>query len=319
MTIRELNAAGITDPQLRQAYARCRRLNAEHGKTYYLATRMLTPAQRPAIHALYGFARYADDIVDLPPAEATSADIAGALQDVADALVRGLTTGHSRDPILAAVVDSAQRFGIERELFDDFLASMRMDLTVERYPTRSDLYRYTRGSAEVIGLQVLPVLGTVTSRSEAAPAAAALGLAFQLTNFLRDVAEDYERGRIYLPLDELAACGVDEDRLGWCVTNRRTDPRMTEALRFQIAATREVYAQAVLGIAMLAPVSRLCVQTAYTLYSEILGRIEAAEYDVFSHRASVGTARKVRVGVAALAKAVWTRRFAMPASETVVQ
>jgi phytoene synthase len=304
----ELDAAGITEPHLRRAYVRCRRLNAQHGKTYFLATRMLAPAQRPAIHALYGLARYIDDIVDLPPAGATVADVDASLAEVSDALRHGLTDGESSDPVLAAAVDTIGRFGIDHSLFDDFLTSMRMDLTVERYATRAELYRYTRGSAEVIGLQVLPVLGTVTPRGEAAPAAAALGLAFQLTNFLRDVAEDYDRGRIYLPLDELAASGVDPERIGWCVRNRRTDPRVTAALRAQIAATRAVYAKAEPGINQLAAVSRPCVRTAYVLYSEILQRIEDAEYDVFSRRASVGTRRKLVVGTAALAQAVWVRR-----------
>ncbi|ADB32915.1 Phytoene synthase [Kribbella flavida DSM 17836] len=305
----ELDAAGIKEPRLREAYARCRQLNAEHGKTYFLATRMLAPAQRPAVHALYGFARFADDVVDVPPAGATPADVAASLEQVAQALGHGLDDGRSQDPIIAAVVDCAGRFGIGRDLFDDFLTSMRMDLTVERYPTRADLYRYTRGSAEVIGLQVLPVLGTVTSRAEAAPAAAALGLAFQLTNFLRDVAEDYERGRVYLPLDELAAHGVDDELIGWCVANRRTEPRMTEALRAQIAATRAVYAQARPGIAMLSPISRPCVRTAYVLYSEILDRIEAAGHDVFSRRAHVHGFRKATVAGAALAKGIVARRL----------
>ncbi|MFK4088215.1 phytoene/squalene synthase family protein [Kribbella sp. NPDC020789] len=299
--------AGIVDPRLRSAYAECRRLNAEHGKTYYLATRMLTPEQRPAIHALYGFARYADDIVDLPPEGATIADVTAALDAVSNDLWAGLDSGHSDNPVLAAVVDTIHRYRIGRDLFEDFLTSMRMDLTVERYATRQDLSRYTRGSAEVIGLQVLPVLGTVTTRAQAAPAAAALGLAFQLTNFLRDVAEDYRRGRIYLPMDELAACGVDADRLGWCVTQRRTEPRVTEALRAQIAATRAVYAEAVSGIDCLAPVSRPCVRTAYVLYSRILDEIENAGYDVFSRRASVGTRRKVTAAGRALAQTWWYR------------
>jgi phytoene synthase len=108
------------------------------------------------------------------------------------------------DPSLAAVVHTAHKYGIPWEHFDDFLASMRMDLTTTDYPDRAALNRYMYGSAEVIGLQMLPVLGTVGEREEAAPYAAALGKAFQLTNFLRDVDEDLQRGRIYLPADELA-------------------------------------------------------------------------------------------------------------------
>jgi 15-cis-phytoene synthase len=308
MTTSELDAAGITEPHLRDAYSRCRALNAEHGRTYFLATRMLTPAQRPAVHALYGFARFTDDIVDLPSADATTGDLQAALSNVRDALFRGLHAGHSQDPILAALIDTARRYTIADGLFNDFFASMRMDLFTTRYPDRTALETYTRGSAEVIGLQVLPVLGTVTSRAEAAPAAAALGLAFQLTNFLRDVAEDFERGRIYLPADELDAYDVDSELLGWCVAHRRTEPRVTAALAEQIATTRRIYRRAEPGIAMLAPVSRPCVRAAYVLYSDILNQIEAADYDVFSRRASVGTRRKATVAATAYAKALWSRR-----------
>lgn len=310
MSVAELDAAGITDPLLRESYLTCRRLNAEHGRTYFLATRMLTPAQRPAIHALYGFARWADDVVDLPPPGATTADVAAALDAVAESLFQGLGSGRSADPVLAAVIDTAHRFAIGDDLFADFLTSMRMDLTVPRYADRAALDRYTRGSAEVIGLQVLPVLGTVTPREEAAPAAAALGLAFQLTNFLRDVAEDFQRGRVYLPADELAAFGVDEELLGWCVQHRRTEPRVSRALADQIASNRAIYRRAEEGVDMLAAVSRPCVRTAYVLYSEILDRIEAADYDVFSRRARVGTRRKVRVAAGAFGRALWIRRTA---------
>ena len=128
---------------------------------------------------------------------------------------------------------------------------MRMDLTVTDYPDRKSLERYMHGSAEVIGLQMLPVLGTVGPREEAAPYAAALGKAFQLTNFLRDVDEDLQRGRVYLPADELAAHRVDRDVLAWCHANRRTDARVRRALTEQHAATRRVYDVARKGIDML--------------------------------------------------------------------
>ncbi len=137
-----------------------------------------------------------------------------------------------------AVVHTARKYDIAWELFDDFLGSMRMDLTVTDYPDRGALDRYMYGSAEVIGLQLLPVLGTVGPREEAAPYAAALGKAFQLTNFLRDVDEDLERGRIYLPADELAAHRC-RPRCADVVpsANRRTDARVRRALVEQHAET----------------------------------------------------------------------------------
>jgi 15-cis-phytoene synthase len=295
------------DPQLHAAYRRCRELNAQYGRTYYLATRMLTRAQRPAVHALYGFARMADDIVDDVPPGTAPDQVAARLDQFRRDLFTGLRAGHSPDPVLAAVTDTARRYRLAPDLFGDFMDSMQMDLTVTSYPDRAALDRYVRGSAEVIGLQVLPVLGTVGPQHEAAPYAAALGKAFQLTNFLRDVAEDLDRGRVYLPLDELAAFGVGPDLLRWCRTHRRTDPRVRAALASQHASTRVIYRYASAGIALLEPVSRPCVATALALYSEILDRIEDLDFAVFAQRARVGKARRLQVAAPALARALWAR------------
>ena len=203
----ELHAAGVRDPELRDAYRRCRTLNSQHGRTFFLATRLLAPQQRPAVHALYGFARRADDILDdFDPARddrrarRTAAAPGHSAVQPAGGGRRPTTTIRLWPPWSTPRASTA----IPWELFDDFLGSMRMDLTTTDYPDRAALDRYMYGSAEVIGLQMLPVLGTVSGREEAAPYAAALGKAFQLTNFLRDVDEDLQRGRIYLPADELA-------------------------------------------------------------------------------------------------------------------
>jgi phytoene synthase len=305
----ELHAAGVRDPELRNAYRRCRTLNSEHGRTFFLATRLLAPQQRPAVHALYGFARRADDILDDFDPTLQTADRAHELQSLAtqlfNRLVGGATDGG--DPALAAVVDTARKYGIRWELFDDFLASMRMDLTTTDYADRAALNRYMYGSAEVIGLQMLPVLGTVCEREEAAPYAAALGKAFQLTNFLRDINEDLERGRIYLPADELAVHQVDREVLMWCHTHQRTDARVRRALIEQHAETRRVYDYARRGIALLHPRSRPCIAAAFTLYSEILDRIEALDFAVFSQRATVGMGRRLQVAGGGLARA-WVAR-----------
>lgn len=305
----ELDAAGVRGDALRGAYQRCRELNAEHGRTFFLATRLLAPAQRPAVHALYGFARRADDVLDGFD-DRTTSDRAAELQGLSDALFGRLVENRADgdDPVLDAVVDTARQYDIPYQLFDDFLASMRMDLTVRDYADRAALDRYMYGSAEVIGLQMLPVLGTVVPREDAAPQAAALGKAFQLTNFLRDVDEDLTRGRIYLPADELAAHGVDRDVLVWCQRNRSTDPRLRAALVEQLAITRRIYEQAELGIARLAPRSRPCIRAALTLYSEILDRIEDMDFAVFAHRATVPTARRLRVAAGGLIGAWRARR-----------
>ena len=303
----ELHAAGIDDERLRESYRYCRRLNAQHGRTYFLATRLLAPSQRPAVHALYGFARYADDILDDLDSTATVAQRETRLDTLSAKFFSG--TADPSEPVLPAVLHTARTYRIPLDLFDDFLTSMRMDLTVTDYPDRAALNHYMRGSAEVIGLQMLPILGTVGPVAEAEPAAEALGRAFQLTNFLRDVDEDLERNRVYLPADELAAFGVDRDLLTWCHRSRRTDQRVRQALAAQHDITRGIYREARKGIALLAPQSRPCVTTAFTLYSEILDRIEALDFEVFSQRASVGTARRVRVFASGLVRARRARRY----------
>ena len=307
----ELDAAGIDEPLLRNAYRHCREVAAQNGRTYFLATRLLAPDQRPAVHALYAFARYADDILDEFNPKLDVAARAERLQQLSDRFFSGAQ--HLDDPILAAAHDTVTRYGIRADLFEDFLDSMRMDLTVSDYPNRAALERYMRGSAEVIGLQMLPVLGTVCDPGTAEPYAEALGRAFQLTNFLRDVDEDLARGRVYLPADELAAFGVDRDLLLWCHEHRLTDARVRDALAAQHETTRETYRFAVDGVPLLAPRSRPCVTTALTLYSEILDRIEDSDFSVFSHRATVGTTRRIQVASGALLRA-WRARRIQPES-----
>lgn len=302
MTARELDAAGVGDATLRAAYTRCRHINARGGATYFLATRLLAPAQRPAVHALYGFARYADDIVDdLHP----SKDARQRCHDLdaLDALVgEALTTGRSDHPVLAALADTVTRYRIHPAHFAAFMDSMRMDLHTTDYPTWNDLRTYMHGSAAVIGLELLPILGTVVPREVAAPHAASLGLAFQLTNFLRDVGEDLDRGRIYLPADLLRSHGVDRGLLTWCRHTGHTDARVRSALREMIALTRGIYWHAAEGIRLLDPGSQPCVRTAFILYGAILRRIEDADCDIIGHRAIVPRRHKAAIALTGLAR-----------------
>ncbi|MYX74868.1 phytoene/squalene synthase family protein, partial [Streptomyces sp. SID3915] len=302
MNRRELDAARITEPALRAAYDRCRRLNARHGRTYFLATRLLPVERRCAVHALYGFARWADDIVDdldrtRPPAERDR-----LLRLLEDDLALGLRTGGGDEPVVRAVADTAGRYAIDHGLFADFMASMRSDLSVTDYPTYAHLRAYMHGSAAVIGLQMLPVLGTVVDRREAAPHAAALGVAFQLTNFLRDVGEDLDRGRVYLPADLLAAHGVARPLLEWSRRTGRRDRRVRAALVEAEALTRAVYREAEPGIAMLEPRVRPCIRTAFTLYGGILDAIAADDYAVLHRRAVVPRGRRAVTAAGGLAR-----------------
>ncbi|MDR1999444.1 MAG: phytoene/squalene synthase family protein [Frankiaceae bacterium] len=293
MSTAELDAAGIADPALRASYRRCRALNASHGRTYYLATRLLPARRRPAVHALYAFARHADEIVDDLGSTQTARQKADELGRWGRAFVDALRAGPDAaqpgdDPILPAVLDAAWRYDIDAGLFEAFLRSMQMDLTIDSYATYDDLREYMWGSAAVIGLQMLPVLGLVCPRPIAEPYAADLGCAFQLTNFLRDVGEDLARGRIYLPQDSLARFGVDRERLARGVV----DEPIRRLLQCEIARARALYRDAEPGIRLVEPSSRRCLRLAWTLYRQILDEIERADYQVLDRRVSVGLGRR---------------------------
>jgi 15-cis-phytoene synthase len=305
MSGRELDAAGITDPELRAAYEHCRRLNAAHGRTYYLATMLLPAGKRPYVHALYGFARYADEIVDDLDSTLTDAEKAGQLDGWASAFLAEVggaaPLGH---PVSRAVVDTARRWQIPRSHFADFLASMRMDLTVTEYASYDDLSRYMWGSAAVIGLQMLPVLEPLVEPAVAEPYAVDLGVAFQLSNFIRDVGEDLRRGRVYLPMEDLAHFEVDRDRLARGVV----DGPIRRLLRYEIDRARTTYRAAEPGIELLHPTSRDCIRTAFRLYRGILDEVERAGYQVLDRRVSVGPARRLAVAGPGLARAYRARR-----------
>ncbi len=292
----ELTAAGIEDPILRASYAECKRLNALHGKTYYLATLLLPKSKRPFVHALYGFARFADEIVDDLTSQLNSEDKAQALSNWGDRVLRDLQRGSSDDLVASALIDTVNRFAIPHEYFEAFLHSMTMDLTIQEYETFDDLMEYIYGSAAVIGLEMAPILGfTDVSALESAKK---LGTAFQLANFIRDVDEDLDRGRIYLPIKELALHGVTREML----EARVLTPQIIDALKFQIARVRELQAQATPGIALLDASSRPCIEAASQLYCGIVDEVEKIGYDIFNRRAKTSTARRLRVASAAYLK-----------------
>jgi phytoene synthase len=293
----ELAAAGITDPRLAAAYERCRRLNAAHGRTYYLATLLLPPWKRPYVHALYGFARHADEFVD-----DLAAPDPGGLVAWGDRFLADLARGDSDDPVGLAAVHTARTWGIPAEHFEAFLASMRMDITVTGYQSYADLERYMYGSAAVIGLQMVPVLEPLDDR--AAIHARILGEAFQMSNFIRDVGEDLRRGRVYLPQEDLDRFGVTRADL----SPGPTPPHVVDLLRFEVARTRELYRLAAPGIDLLHPTSRDCIRTALTLYAGILDAVERAGYQVLDRRVAVPLPRRLRVAVPALVSARRARR-----------
>ena len=293
----ELTVAGINDPELRASYTECKRLNSLHGKTYYLATLLLPPAKRPFVHALYGFARYADEIVDDLNSTLTDEEKAVELSTWGNQVLSDVKSGTSSDHIGRALVDTVKRFDIPISYFEAFLHSMTMDLTVSEYQSFDDLMEYVYGSASVIGLQMVPILG-VTS-PEAYVAAEKLGTAFQLANFIRDVSEDLDRGRIYLPIAELKAHGVTNEML----EERVLTPQIKAALKEQIARVRRLQAEAAPGIKLLAPESQACIEAASELYCGIVDEVEKIGYEVFAKRAKTSTWRRIKVAFPALLRA----------------
>ncbi len=293
----ELTAAGISGPELRASYAECKRLNSLHGKTYYLATLLLPPAKRPFVHALYGFARYADEIVDDLNSTLTDEEKAIELTTWGNQVLQDIKDGTSADHIGRALVDTVKRFAIPIAHFEAFLHSMTMDLTVSEYQTFDDLMEYVYGSASVIGLQMVPILGATSS--EAFVAAEKLGTAFQLANFIRDVGEDLDRGRIYLPIEELKAHGVTHEMLD----ERILTPQIKAALQEQIERVRRLQREAAPGIALLAPESRACIEAASELYCGIVDEVEKIGYQIFDKRAKTSTWRRIKVAFPALLRA----------------
>jgi phytoene synthase len=286
---------------LTQSYEECKRLNALHGKTYYLATLLLPAKKRPPVHALYGFARYADEIVDDLASTLTEEEKAEELRNWGSQVISDLRQGKSNDLIGRALVDTVTRYSIPLDYFEAFMKSMEMDLTVTRYNNYEELMTYVYGSAVVIGLEMLPILGYNDPR--AIEAATALGTAFQLANFIRDIDEDIDRGRIYMPLDELERFGVSEAML----LNRKLTPEIIEAIKFQIARVRELQAVADAGIKYLDPISRPCIRAASELYCGIVDEIEANGYDIFTKRATTSKWRRFRVAGIAFIQTLFLR------------
>jgi phytoene synthase len=297
----ELIAAGIHRSDLRESYAECKRLNSLHGKTYSLATLLLPKAKRPFVHALYGFARYADEIVDDLNSTLTEVEKAEALQHWSDQILKDLVGGKSSDLIGAALIDTVTRFDIPLKYFEAFIHSMKMDLSVTEYKTYEDLMEYVYGSAAVIGLQMVPILGPLSPK--AYECAEKLGIAFQLANFIRDVGEDLDRGRVYLPLDELATFGVTRADL----EKKILTPEIINALKFNIERVRNLRREAAPGIAMLEKSSRACIEAASELYCGIVDEVEAIDYQIFKKRAKTSTWRRIKVAFPAWLRAIRSR------------
>jgi phytoene synthase len=277
------------EPGLAAAYAHCREINRHYGKTYFFSTCFFPERLRPAVHALYAWVRYPDEWVDNPQGLGPDA-LRDRLRQWRDATADAVKTGHADHPVLHAWADAARRHEVPVAYMGDFIGAMEMDLTRSTYATFEDLRRYTWGSASVVGLMMCHLIGA--KDPAAVPHAADLGLAMQLTNFLRDVGEDWrERGRIYLPLEDLDRFGVREAD----IAEGRLSDGFCDLVRFEAERTRALYAEADKGFAFIPADARLPVRLARVLYARILDKIEQNGCDVFSRRARVPTWEKLAV------------------------
>ena len=271
---------------LAQAYELCRKVQKAHSRTYYFSTRLFPAEVRPRVHALYAFMRYADEIVDTPHDLPLDAQLA-VLEEFEAETLAAVSGEEVPNPILRAYADTVRRCGIDPEAITAFMKSMKMDTRVFRYPTFSDLETYTFGSAAVVGLMMCRVVGVVDERADRH--AEALGVAMQLSNFLRDVGEDWRRGRVYLPIEDLARFAYSERDLASGVV----DERFVALMRFEIDRARGLYGVADEGMKYIPRGRRFPVVVARELYAAILDRIEAQNYDVFRRRAQVSRPAKL--------------------------
>jgi len=290
----------VQDEDLRKAYSHCRSITRSHAKTFYLATRFLPNEKQRSIFAIYGLCRYVDDLIDesedlITMSKINAADARPIMDDFQRKLEEAYVTKHSDNLILLAFSDTLKNFDIPMKYPIELMEGVCMDLHTNRYQTFDQLYGYCYKVASVVGLMTSEVFGY--DDPKAIGHAIDLGIAMQLTNILRDIGEDLERDRIYLPKEELELFGLTDQDL----FNHVIDSRFMDFMAFQIARTRQYYASADLGIAMLSPDSRLPVILARMNYSRILDVIERNTYQVYKHRAYLTTSQKLKI----LPKAWW--------------
>ncbi|MCS7012076.1 MAG: phytoene/squalene synthase family protein [Chloroherpetonaceae bacterium] len=284
------NSAKIDPQKLAFAYEYCRTISWKHAKTFYFATHFLPAQKRPPVYAVYALCRYVDDLVDRSEEgrkALTKEKIAALLNQWRTDLELCYSGVILDNPIMLAWYDMLQRYAIPKSLPLELIDGVCMDLAVSRYQTFEELYVYCYKVASVVGLMTSEIFGY--SSKEALSYAVKLGIAMQLTNILRDVGEDARKGRIYLPLEDLARFNYTEEDLFRSVL----DERFIALMKFQIARARRYYDDADAGIPLLSKDSRLAVRVSSVNYRKILERIEKNRYDVFSRRAFVSLTGKL--------------------------
>ena len=266
---------------LAQAYAECALITRRHSRTFYLASALLPKPKRNAARALYAFARISDDIVDQP-----GPDPIAKLMSWRKIALDPNPAPYRMVPL--AWADARRRFKIPVRFAEQLINGIARDIHQPRYENFTELAIYCYGVASTVGLMSMHITGY--SGPEAVPYAIRLGVALQLTNILRDVAEDWQRGRLYLPLEEMQAFGLTSET----VARGENTPAWRKFMRFQIDRVRRLYKTSLSGVKYLDPDGRFAIAAAGELYQGILDDIEAFNYDVFSRRAYLSTAQKIK-------------------------
>lgn len=287
-----------------QAYAACETIARREAKNFYYAFRALPKAKRAAVCAVYAFMRHADDLADdeqLPREERLSQS-----QRWLEDWHRASSGEPTRDPVFVALRDTQQRFGISTELLDQLVQGTMLDLTastgaadIATYPTFDVLYQYCYLVASVVGLVCIRIFGYTDPQAETL--AEQTGIAFQLTNILRDVREDAERGRVYLPIDDLKQFHLRVEQFTTRQPGQKTNAYERGLLDMEAGRAREYYRSADKLMPLISPDSRAALWVLVTIYRRLLQRIENLQYEVFAERVSVPTGEKLWI----LARGLW--------------
>ncbi len=282
----------VSDEELKQAYSHCRAITRYHAKTFYLATRFLPNEKQRGIFAIYGMCRYLDNLVDdaedlIKNEKLTLSEVDLKLDEFKKNLSLVYEGCSVSDPILVAYSDTLKKFNIPIELPLTLIEGVRQDLDKTRFKNFEEIYDYSYKVASVVGLMTSEVFGY--SCNDALDRAVDLGIAMQLTNILRDIGEDLERGRIYIPKEELEKFNITEEEL----FNKDKSDKFVALMKFQIKRARKYYSNAFEGIEMLNKDSRLPVYLAHRNYSCILDKIEENDFDVFNQRAYLNQSEKL--------------------------
>ena len=272
----------------RAAFEHARRITAYYSKSFYFSARMLPSEQRWATYALYGFCRYCDNLIDVPRRR-TKSDLLREIQFVAEELQIAYDTSESEHPVIRAFILVAKSYGIPIAYPLDLLKGVAMDIQRTRYKTFDDLSLFCYRAAAVVGLMMTHVLGYKDDR--AFDYAKQLGIAMQLTNILRDIKEDKEIGRIYLPQTELVQFGVSERH----IFDEIMTPQLRALMKFQVERAERYYVEAIPGISLLNTDSQYAIYSAAKIYRGILRKIEARDYNPFLGRVFVPSIEKMGI------------------------